>query len=168
MARSHNQSYDFGQVICRTGRVTSMVVSTSSVSPGMISAPHDGANQAAIDPRDQSAIEQPGGVRSCQSSCGVVQPTVRIAPSNSSSVSVPVFPVGSWKAYMRPLGGGWSFDFKVMFTSWQRTTREPVGTEKPRSMDFRHQRYSVSRRSSHSFPPAAAIESSSRRLHPPA
>jgi len=57
-----------------------MVVRTSSVSTGMISAPHDGANQAAIDLRDQSAIEQPGGLRSCQSSCGVVHPTVRIAP----------------------------------------------------------------------------------------
>src|SRR5215831_3744747 len=112
------------------------------------------SNPAALDPVSQVVAS-------------FIQPS-ESRRSNSSSVSVPVFPVGSWKAYMRPLGGGLSFDFKVMFTSWQRTTREPVGTEKPRSMDFRHQRYSVSRRSSHSFPPAAAIESSSRRLHPPA
>jgi AraC family transcriptional regulator len=57
-----------------------MAASTSSASPEMISPPHDGANQAAIDIRDQSAIGPPGDVRSCQLSCGVFHPTVQIVP----------------------------------------------------------------------------------------
>jgi AraC family transcriptional regulator len=57
-----------------------MVASSSSVSPGTINAPHGDANQATIDPRDLREVGPPGDVKSCQTSCGFLHPTVQIAP----------------------------------------------------------------------------------------
>jgi AraC family transcriptional regulator len=57
-----------------------MVVSTSRVSPARINAPRGGGNQAAIDLRDLREIGPPGDVKSGQSSCGFLHPTVEVAP----------------------------------------------------------------------------------------
>ena len=55
-----------------------MVVSTSSA--GRTGAPHDGANQSAIDLGDMKEVRH---VTSSQSSCGFLHPTVQIAPVES-------------------------------------------------------------------------------------
>jgi AraC family transcriptional regulator len=57
-----------------------MVVSASSVFPGRINSPRDGASQAAIDLRDLKEIRPLGDVKSCQSSCDCLHPAVQIAP----------------------------------------------------------------------------------------
>src|SRR6478672_11607980 len=57
-----------------------MIVSTSSASPGRINSSSDGANQPAIDLQDREEIRSPGDIKFCQSSCGLLHPTVQIAP----------------------------------------------------------------------------------------
>jgi AraC family transcriptional regulator len=45
-----------------------------------MNAPHGGGSQAAIDLQDPKEIGSPSDVKSCQSSCGFLHPTVQIGP----------------------------------------------------------------------------------------